>query len=376
MTSQDVERILKETDERSQIHDKYKFSEKKGLIMNITNILKYSNATPFRSKTALGFPCYYCRKPFGNLEDMREHIAQQHQNPTFKNLFWKYGPESIVINVDVTDLKCKLCDNSINNLASLKKHLSEVHKVEMCWAYTDRVVPFKLTSTTFECQICGCNFETFGAVERHMNVHFRNYVCNECGNGFATMTRLKVHQKTHGGSGEFACEICSKMYKSDQKLKNHIDAVHKLLKRFKCWKCPARFTEYFTRQKHLVDAHGAALIKYKCNCCDKAFYRRFDLTRHLKRDHLKEKNNECQYCDYKSYALSEMRVHMIKHIGERTHECPVCKKAYARKKTLTEHMKIHSNDRRHSCDVCGQAFIQKCSLKGHIKTHHPELNME
>ncbi|PZC71395.1 hypothetical protein B5X24_HaOG213501 [Helicoverpa armigera] len=42
-------------------------------------------------------------------------------------------------------------------------------------------------SGVHECQICGFNFETFGSIERHMNVHFRNYVCKECGSGFRMM---------------------------------------------------------------------------------------------------------------------------------------------------------------------------------------------
>lgn len=259
----------------------------------------------------------------------------------------------------------------------MKSHLTNVHKKKLYLEYTDRVIPFKLAQNgAFECQVCGFNFETFGSIERHMNVHFRNYVCKECGTGFATKYRLKVHSKSMHNMGCFPCEQCGKVFTTQQKITNHVNAVHKLLKRFKCTKCPERFAEYFRRQKHLVQVHGVAPLKYKCNVCDKSFDRRYTLSRHMKRDHLEERDFQCETCSYKCFTKNELRVHMIKHNGERIFECSVCKKSYARKKTLKEHMRIHNNDRRFACAVCGQAFVQKCSLKGHLKTHHLEFSLQ
>lgn len=209
----------------------------------------------------------------------------------------------------------------------------------------------------------------------HMNVHFRNYVCSQCGTGFVTKYRLKVHIKSMHVNGSFPCDVCTKIYTTQQKLKNHIDTVHKMVKRFKCPKCSERFSEYFRRQKHLVEAHGVAPLQYKCNVCDKSFDRRYTLLRHMKRDHLEERDYHCDMCTYRCFTNNELRVHMVKHNGERIHECSVCKKSYARKKTLREHMRIHNNDRRFACAVCGQTFVQKCSLKGHIKTHHIEYSI-
>ncbi|CAG9106397.1 unnamed protein product [Plutella xylostella] len=377
ITARDVEKILIEQESMAaklDISSNY-ITEKRAHIINISTMIENSNVTPFRSKTTHGYPCFYCRKALGTLEELKSHTNQDHKSIDVKKFLYKYGPENIVVNVDVTDLKCKICDSKIANLSELKKHLNQTHKKQMCLKYTDRLVPFKLEKDLV-CQICDGTFQTFGAVERHMNLHFRNYVCKECGTGFITKYRLKVHVKSIHVGGNYPCEVCGKVFPSYQKKKTHTDAVHKLFKRFKCPKCSVRFTEYFARQRHLVEVHGAAPIKYKCNVCDREFDRKYNLSRHLKKDHLKEKNNECETCGYTCFTVTELKVHMIKHVGERTHECDVCKKAYARKKTLKEHMKIHTNDRRHVCAVCGQAFIQKCSLKGHIKTHHPELNME
>ncbi|XP_063371545.1 zinc finger protein 484-like [Cydia amplana] len=352
-------------------------TEKHAHIINASTILECSNVTPFKSKSRSGFPCFYCRNIFDNLDQLKDHQNNEHKKSEAKKILSTYGAESLVVYVDVTNLKCSICQASIPNLNELKSHLTKTHGKKMHLEFTDRVIPFKLSeSNVYECQLCGFSFETFGSIERHMNTHFRNYVCKDCGTGFVTKYRLKVHIKSMHVGGSFPCEICKKVYTTQQKYKNHVDTVHKLVKRFKCPKCPERFSEYFRRQKHLVQIHNLAPLQYKCNVCDKSFDRRYTLSRHMKRDHLEERDYQCQLCSYKCFTNNELTVHMIKHNGERIFECAVCKKSYARKKTLKEHMRIHNNDRRFACAVCGQAFVQKCSLKGHIKTHHIEYSLQ
>ncbi|XP_004926702.1 zinc finger protein 260-like isoform X2 [Bombyx mandarina] len=348
-------------------------TEKVAQIVNSSTLLENSNMTPFRSRARNGYPCFYCRNVFENLEKLREHTAM-HKKNEIARVLRTYGSECFLVNVDVTDLMCTICDKKMSNVNELKSHLSKVHEKKIYTEFSDKVVPYKLSRDNFECQFCGCNFETFGAIERHMNVHFRNYVCKECGAGFVTKYRLKVHVKGHS-DGVFPCEMCGKIFTTQQKHKNHVDTVHKMVKRFKCTQCPERFTEYFRRQRHMVEVHGVAPLQYRCNVCDKIFERRYTLSRHMKRDHLEERDFQCELCSYKCFSNNELSMHMIKHNGERIYECSVCKKSYARKKTLSEHMRIHNNDRRFACAVCGQAFVQKCSLKGHMKTHHLEYNI-
>ncbi|XP_075990170.1 zinc finger Y-chromosomal protein-like [Anticarsia gemmatalis] len=243
-------------------------TEKLAHIINASTFLEHSNVTAFRSKSRQGFPCFYCRNICDNIGKLREHAAQ-HKKPEIQKVLKTYGPECLVVYVDITNLKCTLCDTNIQNLNELKSHLTNVHKKKMYLEYSDRVIPFKLSDEPmYECQICGFKYETFGAIERHMNVHFRNYVCKECGTGFVTRYRLKVHTKSMHTDGTHPCQICGKIFSTNQKHKNHVNSVHKLIKRFKCTKCPERFGEYFTRQKHMVQVHGVAPLKYKCNVCE------------------------------------------------------------------------------------------------------------
>ncbi|XP_073964275.1 zinc finger Y-chromosomal protein-like isoform X1 [Choristoneura fumiferana] len=347
-------------------------TEKLAHVNNICTLLENSNVTPFKSKNRSGYPCYYCWKVCENLQALKEHQHEEQNKTNIKRIMNKYTVDGLVMYVDVTNLKCTICNKDMPSLTVLKEHLSKEHKKE--WSNVeDRVLPFKLSEeNNFECQVCKFTFETFGSIERHMNQHYRNYVCEECGAGFVNKLRLKVHIKTLHVAGSFPCISCKKMFTTQQKYRTHVDTVHKMLKKNKCPKCPERFAEYFKRQKHMVEVHGLAPLKYKCNVCEKTYNRRYHLSCHMKRCHLEEKEIQCQFCSYMCYTKGELTAHLVKHNSERAFECSVCKKSYARKKTLTEHMRIHNNDRRFACTVCGLAFVQNCSLKGHIKTHHPE----
>ncbi|XP_069363849.1 zinc finger protein 431-like isoform X1 [Maniola hyperantus] len=346
--------------------------EKLAYIHNTRLIIENSNVAPFKPKYQNGVPCFYCSKIFQDISEMKQH-QQMHTKTELKNILNTLGAEAFIIYVDVTDLKCTICNEEMPNLAELKSHFVKKHKkkVKDC---PDRMVPFKLTPNVYQCQVCKGNFGTFGAMERHMNVHFRNYVCKECGTGYVTKSRFKVHSKQHN-EGSFECETCKKVYTTALKLKKHVDLVHKMVKRLKCMKCGERFVNYFKQQKHMVEEHGEARLEYKCNFCDKIFDRKYLLSTHMKRDHLEERDFKCEICSYTCFAKNDLKYHMIKHNGSRIFECSLCDKSYARKKTLREHMRIHNDDRRYACQECGQAFVQNCSLKGHIKTHHPELQM-
>ncbi|GBP10178.1 Zinc finger protein 2 [Eumeta japonica] len=368
--------LLKLSKTKANIDRNTPQSEKSAHINNMDLLMKYSNVMPFKGKNCHGIICYYCRGPFKDLEQLKEHVNKNHENVNLSDLLWRHGAESIVMYVDVTDLKCKLCDEGMHTLKALRTHLEDKHKKKLYKHVTDRVVPFKLASDRHECQICGFNFETFGTIERHMNNHFRNYVCKECGAGFISKYRLKVHFKnSHYNGSLHVCNVCKKEFFSAQKLKTHTQFVHKMSKRFRCPFCSERFNEYFKRQKHLVKEHGEAPVLYKCNVCFKEFDKRYSLSKHQKKDHLEERNFQCDKCTYRCFSRHELISHMVKHGGERIYECQVCKKAFARKKTLREHMRIHLDDKRFSCTVCGQSFIQKCSLKGHMKSQHPEYDV-
>lgn len=132
--------------------------------------------TPFKSKHRTGFPCFYCRSVFEQFQKLKEH-TKQHKHSELTRVFKQFGPESLIVYADVSELTCTICSQGVPTVNELKTHLVNKHGKKIISNVTDRVVPYIINENKYVCQICSCRFETFGSIERHMNGHYRNYVC-------------------------------------------------------------------------------------------------------------------------------------------------------------------------------------------------------
>ncbi|RVE47006.1 hypothetical protein evm_008390 [Chilo suppressalis] len=238
-------------------------TEKMAQIINISTLLQYSNITPFRRRK--GFRCFYCSRIFDNWEKLKDHTTE-HNKSESRNVLRRFGVDKLIVYVDISNLCCTICDASIPNLNELKCHLSKEHQKKMHLEFNDRVIPFNLTPNDgFLCPMCDFSFASFGAIESHMNEHFKNYICKDCGMGFPSLFRLKVHFKIVHVKTSFPCKICQKRCKSLQELKSHIATGHNLVKPVKCTFCSERFTNFIQRQKHVAQQHGGEPPQYNCD---------------------------------------------------------------------------------------------------------------
>lgn len=344
---------------------------------NLIALLKYSNCTPFSSKTLSGYGCLFCKETFMDPKFLRVH-TEIHKT----DLVFKYNKDfnNLAFKVDITDLICKICTESVKDIKDLKHHLIAKHKKSLSMEIKDFILEFKLTSDNiYNCAMCSATFETFKMLQQHMNNHYRNYVCDACGMGFINYTKLKTHQTCHE-TGEHTCQFCDKVFATKTKKAYHEKFTHTRVRyNTSCPHCAESFQSYYKRNQHMIQVHNTSAASYKCNICDRMFLLKSQLTNHTKKIHLMERNHVCSECGQGFYQKQYLKEHMIKHNGERIHKCDVCNKAYARKKTLREHMRIHNNDRRHKCEVCSMAFVQKCSLKSHLLSNHgirmPTVNL-
>ncbi|XP_072943117.1 uncharacterized protein [Epargyreus clarus] len=337
---------------------------------NIHNILKYSNCTPFLNKTIAGISCVYCKESHKNIELLSNHYNEKHSRELNENK--RYDRDTLAIKIDITDLKCNLCNAKMNVVTNLKEHLINAHNIKFFSDVHDYFLEFKLTdSDIFNCALCHSTFETFKMLLQHMNGHYRNFVCDVCDMGFINNHRLKNHKRTHE-VGTFKCAFCDKVFSTRVRQMCHEKYTHNRNARYttNCPHCDKSFTSYYQRNRHMTKDHNASAATYKCNICDKSFIMKSKLTTHIKKVHLMERNHTCTECGQSFFIKQSLDEHMVKHNGERVFKCTVCHKAYARKKTLTEHMRIHNNDRRFKCGVCGLAFVQKCSMKSHMLSNH------
>ncbi|XP_048003416.1 zinc finger protein 37-like isoform X2 [Leguminivora glycinivorella] len=344
-------------------------NDKKKHRANLQTILTYSNATPFKNKSLLGFLCGYCDEKFPDPADLRIHTEKEHQKERldFQSTF---DMTEYNVKLDVGDLNCTLCDEKIDNLNVLKTHLIQVHNKTIYNDIKDHIIQFKLKKgDVYDCALCSSTYETFKMLKQHMNKHYPNYSCKKCDSSFATKRSLHSHRTTHV-EGSHKCPHCDKVFASKSKQHYHVKMKHLGSRNISnCPFCNEPFRSYYQRNQHLVKVHNSE-AKYKCNVCDKAYILKSLLMYHIKKTHLMERNCQCTECGYKFFSKKALTAHMVKHTGERKYSCEVCHKSYARKYTLREHMRIHNNDRRFKCDVCAMTFVQKCSLKSHLLSNH------
>ncbi|XP_034838001.1 zinc finger protein OZF-like isoform X2 [Maniola hyperantus] len=334
---------------------------------NTLTIVEFSYVCPFKCRHS-HLLCFYCGESFSDPQLLRSHTLETHHPKKFKVTGHKN-----MLKVDLTRIDCRLCPEKISSLEEFKKHITSVHNKKYYFNSREMILPFRLSKHEYKCALCDAAFAYFHALNKHMNEHYSNFMCETCGLGFVDRARFLMHQQRHD-QGDFPCRECGKVFRAQYNRELHVDRVHRKRGRVYCPKCDVRLMTYPQKLKHLKEVHGEAPMAFPCNMCDKICESRRQLTIHGRKAHLKDYRYECQCCGQKFFTRFALTNHMPTHTGERNYKCKVCEKTYPRLKTLKDHIRIHTNDRRYRCHVCGQAFIQNCSLKGHMKTQHPEYS--
>lgn len=337
---------------------------------NIIELMKNSNATPIKNHKGIGYTCCFCNREFPEAADLKKHTLENHDSDTYKKASFlkRMNMSRYHVKLDITNLKCKLCDTAIEDLEKLMKHLIDNHKKIIHMDIKNHILPFKFETDTLKCFMCDSVFHKFKVLHEHMGVHYRNYTCDTCGVSFVNFNSLANHKLSHK-TGRFPCRYCDVVLDTIVKKRNH-EKGHTL--KHKCVYCPETFKDYRQKEDHLVKLHNLKVAESKCQACGKVYSNRKLLQVHIKQVHLMFRPHKCTECDMKFFSDYELKRHVVKHTKLRQFKCPVCLKSYPRKRTLVEHLRIHNNDRRYRCELCGQAFVQKCSLRGHIKSKHRE----
>ncbi|XP_052745814.1 gastrula zinc finger protein XlCGF26.1-like [Bicyclus anynana] len=341
---------------------------------NIQEILLNTNATPIRCHKGIGYTCCFCEDQYRDPAHLKKHTLEQHTQEDKAN-FMKGSRNTLhgyFVKLDITDLKCNICDENIDNVEAMIEHLKKIHNKNLFPKLNSHILPFKLSKDTLRCCVCLNIFNTFKALQEHMNVHYRNYICTVCDAGFVNKHILSRHEECHK-IGVFTCGECSRTFDTARKKTLHQRTKHAEPKlRNKCGYCSERFKEFAQKLEHLVKVHGIVKPTIDCQVCNKSFKTKHEWRVHTARIHLMQKDHNCTLCEMRFYTKHELENHMTKHTGLRQFRCDVCFKSYGRKSTLRDHMRIHADDRRFECTMCGQAFVQKCTWRSHMRSKHGE----
>ncbi|CAK1587493.1 unnamed protein product [Parnassius mnemosyne] len=350
---------------------KVSYSVKKNADTSETEKMLKVGLFPFKIYKDRTYSCVICTVKSTNLDDIKSHVSD-HSLSNLHIAFKKISASKLQRFYKASSkLRCKLCKTDLSDYEELRQHIESCVRLNSRW----NKLPFKLEKDQVDCPICKKKFLNFVNLNTHMNVHYPNYTCENCGKSFASKARLRGHMRTHE-FGDFPCRYCDAVFDKATKRENHVSKEHKSGLRYACKRCNISLSSFYTRQKHLAEVHNEELKRYKCKACTQSYITPGHLSSHVRRDHLNERNHKCDKCDLAFYTKNALKMHMIKHDGERIHTCHICQKSYQRLKTLKEHMRIHNNDKRFVCPVCGRAFTQKCTLKGHLKVHERKFDLD
>ena len=186
---------------------------------------------------------------------------------------------------------------------------------------------------------------------------------------------------------EFQCYLCGHLELGLQKIKEHIQDVHKCAPKkygdrlpYSCIHCGAVFPTEKSLSNHvctnLIEVDTKEGEPLTCGKCSTVCSSKKDLVQHMTVHHSNEKNFGCPQCDYKAKSQLLITKHVRRlHKKERKHTCNLCGKSFFEKWNLTDHIvAVHQKKKPYVCDKCGKAFSQKSGLSSHNTFQHPDPN--
>ncbi|XP_049883218.1 zinc finger protein 836-like isoform X3 [Pectinophora gossypiella] len=304
---------------------------------NVVQVLMKSTIMPFRWLKS-SYRCFYCYDIYQEASELKAHQSI-HVGDDIKvqamNNYW----ESVVY-VDISDLACNLCPESISDLYDLIDHLVAKHGVKYNKDVGTCMVAFKLDNFNVNCLACGASFYTFGPLLYHTNKDHKGtsaILCDVCGQHFKDASLLKLHIKTIHENTGVLCTECGEKFETQAKLKTHQKNIHDMeSKKYKCLVCPLTFQSHYKRSRHMASEHKNRQ-EIKCLRCPKTFVFRSMMMTHLRDAHLKVRNHECGVCGWKAFNSNRLKNHMYKHSGEKNFKCDACDKAFTTKKIMRAH---------------------------------------
>ncbi|XP_068625800.1 PR domain zinc finger protein 5-like isoform X2 [Battus philenor] len=285
---------------------------------NAEIILQCSSAYPFRTWMS-NLNCVFCRVKTRDPIVFRSHMASHHASYDVQSAFYKKLGKAF-LNVDITDLRCKLCFTAIDNFEDLIDHLKNIHRQPIRSDAQFGLLPFKLNDgSTWNCAICSNQFKNFSSLKKHTHSHFQNYVCDTCGEGFITESAMISHTKIPH-ENKYNCSRCVATFSSLQERNAHVKTQHTSTP-YLCGYCKdkPRFATWEIRKKHLLEVHnyGTGEDNYECTLCQKTFKSRSGKYNHMSRVHRIIRESELSFtCACCSRAFTS-QLFLDKHIAKK-----------------------------------------------------------
>ena len=188
------------------------------------------------SKPKTEYDCPQCQKSFSRKFHMERHIILIHEMKSKK-------PQRPKTH------QCEYCDLFYTTKSSLKRHKDQIHlnkKWELCCVCSKTLPEENITQHIekchndksddfFYCPICVRDesakpdiFLTLSSLQRHFSSnHKKKFKCLQCSKLYLTNEILRQHVvRRHQNKGRYRCQLCGKKIKTKYGLKIHVGHRH------------------------------------------------------------------------------------------------------------------------------------------------------
>lgn len=288
------------------------------------------------------------------------------------------------------DLECVVCNQTYPNLTVLRKHFRDEHPKQKCYIlccqrklrhrfHIEEHIRFHIDPTAFKCDECGKCCTT----SRNLNSHKlekhteegqqRSFECPICQKRFAKKTVLKCHIETHKTGTDYVCSECGKGFPTEQRRKVHERTVHNVDR--VCEQCGKTIHGIYALKQHLLQEHeGVKKPKWPCDICNAQLYSHSSLKRHKQVAHTDGSTvYVCSECGKIAATETALRSHKkYVHQAPRKYKCTICDKAFKVAVVLREHMATHTGEDLYTCPHCPRTFKVSSNMHHHRKKAHPK----
>lgn len=290
------------TDSREVILKKYVTKSKRTLQVDISKL-----------------KCRLCGQHFKDLNTIREHLIDKHRKHFYSasNGMTEYKME-LINNMFV----CHICGKSFHNFKLLNSHMN---------SHIGKVV----------CESCGEGFLNQHMLRKHKDSHLaKKFNCQYCHKIFSKRSQLKYHTEiVHKGKERVKlkkCPKCSLTFKEHYIKMTHLKEAHGITKSFLCHVCKTTFSTRRALTEHTNKYHTE---KYKCEICSKCFAIESKLKQHM-RAHTGERNFICPECKNAYMHKKSLKEHMKSHIVGSKFICTECGATFSSKHQLVKHLRL------------------------------------
>ncbi|CAD7080468.1 unnamed protein product [Hermetia illucens] len=260
--------------------------------------------------------CITCNRGFPSESSLKNH-KQKHR----ERILMKSG------------ISCEICRARLRSKNGIRRHIVQHHG--------DKIPPsFKDDPTYLKCRFCYMEFEKPTERYRHEESHSKEkspYHCSLCPQSFRRQCLRKVHElihreiksenprpkrserKSYLSEATICCDFCSRKFKSQAGLREHIVPHHgdKIPTCFKddptyleCRFCYKPFKKPTIRFRH-EKSHAKEHKPYRCPLCPRSFGKNWSREQH-KTIHSEVPLFRCLQCP-KSYKLEQSLIYHVRY---------------------------------------------------------------